>query len=120
MKRKASTILYATGFIVLTLFIMQCSVPPEITSISPDALIVDVRTAEEFGEQHATDAINIPLNQVEQRISEFGNPDTEIIVYCGKGVRSKKAKQILISKGYKNVSNGGGLDDMLQMKRRPK
>ncbi|MCB1177770.1 MAG: rhodanese-like domain-containing protein [Leptospiraceae bacterium] len=83
------------------------------TKIDTGALIVDVRTAGEYAGGHYPNAINIPLDQVQARISEFGgDKNREIVVYCLSGGRSASAKRILESAGYKNVTNAGGLGDM--------
>ena len=45
----------------------------------------------------------------------FPNKDAPIIVYCRSGRRASKAKEILENKGYKNVLNAGGYDDIAAM-----
>jgi len=79
-----------------------------------NASIVDVRTPEEFGESHFPNAINIPLDQVQQRINEFAAMPKPIITYCRSGARSGMAMSFLTQAGINEVQNGGGLDDMLQ------
>jgi phage shock protein E len=76
--------------------------------------IVDVRTPEEFGEGHVAGAINIPLDQIPQRLQEVKKMQTPIVAYCRSGNRSGMAVSILKQNGINDVSNGGGLDDMLQ------
>lgn len=76
--------------------------------------IVDVRTPEEFNEGHVAGAINIPLDQLPQRIKEFKEMPTPIVAYCRSGNRSGMAVSLLKQNGINDVSNGGGLDDMLQ------
>ncbi len=44
-----------------------------------NSTIVDVRTPEEYSGEHFPDAINIPLDQVNQRISEFKEMSKPII-----------------------------------------
>lgn len=74
--------------------------------LSRGAVIVDVRTKDEFKGGHVAGSINIPLDQVQARIQEF-KKFNEIIVCCRSGNRSGSAKSILESKGFKNVVNGG-------------
>jgi len=76
--------------------------------------MVDVRTQEEFTEGHFPNAINIPLDQVEQRINEFKKMKKPIIAYCRSGNRSGKAVSILKQNGINDAINAGGLDDLLQ------
>lgn len=76
--------------------------------------IVDVRTPEEYSERHVSGAINIPLDQVSQRIQEFKEMQTPIVAYCRSGNRSGMAVSLLKQNGIKDVSNGGGIDKMLR------
>jgi rhodanese-related sulfurtransferase len=71
-------------------------------------LIIDVREAEEFAENHAPDALNIPLSQLVEGTADLSSIPTSasVIVYCRSGNRSETAKRILESKGYPDVTNG--------------
>ncbi len=82
------------------------------TKIKAGAKIIDVRTAEEFSEEHYPNALNIPVDQIRQRLTEFGEKNTPIVVYCASGSRSAFAARMLKSAGYTNVVNAGGLEDM--------
>ncbi|MCU0821867.1 MAG: rhodanese-like domain-containing protein [Spirochaetes bacterium] len=69
-------------------------------------LILDVRTPNEFYEGHINGAILIPLQQLEDRMSElsaFKNKD--ILVYCRSGNRSTVASQIIKKHGFKKIYN---------------
>ena len=81
-----------------------------------DATIVDVRTPEEFADGHYPGAINIPLNEVQQRFDEFKKLKQPIVAYCRSGNRSGMAVSILKQNGLSEVYNGGGLNDLLQQK----
>ena len=82
------------------------------TKIKAGAKIIDVRTAEEFKEEHYPNALNIPVDQIRQRLAEFGEISAPIVVYCASGARSAFAARLLKSAGYTDVINAGGLDDM--------
>ncbi len=85
--------------------------------INNGALLVDVRTQSEFNEGHLPNAKLIPVNQVEQRIAEFGeDKDRKIVLYCKAGVRAAKAESILKSQGYTQVFNAGGYADLMAIK----
>jgi rhodanese-related sulfurtransferase len=76
-----------------------------------DAFVfVDVREAYEY-EDDNLGALNIPLAQLPNKLSEIENhKDDEIIIHCRSGARSGNAKQFLESKGYTKVRNVlGGL-----------
>lgn len=82
--------------------------------INDNTTIVDVRTPEEYAVEHIPSAINIPLDQVAQRINEFKEMPQPIIVYCRSGNRSGIAVSILKQNGIADAVNGGGLDDLKQ------
>ncbi|HEY0731349.1 MAG TPA: rhodanese-like domain-containing protein [Chitinophagaceae bacterium] len=78
------------------------------------ATIVDVRTPEEFEDEHFPGAVNIPLDQLQYRLEEFREMKTPIVAYCRSGSRSGLAVSILKQRGINEVYNGGGLQDMLR------
>jgi phage shock protein E len=80
--------------------------------IKAGAKIVDVRTPMEFADGHFPNAVNIPVDQVQRRIHEFGDKQKPIVVHCASGSRSAHAARILTSEGYTDVTNAGGLRDM--------
>ena len=71
-------------------------------------LIIDVRSKLEFSSGNIVNSINIPLYEIASSIQKIPNKDQQIITCCASGMRSASAKAILISKGYTNVTNGGG------------
>ena len=68
-----------------------------------NALLIDVRTPEEYRENHIEGAVNIPVYEIDNLKNEIIAPNKVILVYCKTGKRSKIVKQILIQNGYKNV-----------------
>lgn len=98
--------------------LISCAGAQDLEKIEPGALIVDVRTRAEFEKGSYPGAINIPLQEVEERLREFGDARSEIVVFCRSGNRSGQARDILVSVGFTNVKNGGGLDDMLKLKKK--
>jgi NADPH-dependent 2,4-dienoyl-CoA reductase/sulfur reductase-like enzyme/rhodanese-related sulfurtransferase len=77
-------------------------------------MVVDVRTPEEFEDGAYPDAVNIPLDELMERLDELGNNAArEIVVYCATGARSAYAQRMLMQVGYSNVKNGGGLGAMM-------
>ena len=79
-----------------------------------NATLVDVRTSVEYNSEHFPNAINIPLDQVAQRINEFKEMQKPIVAYCRSGNRSGMAVSILKQNGIADAFNGGGLDDLKQ------
>lgn len=77
-------------------------------------LVIDVRTPGEFMSGAFPDAVNIPLDDLMGGNNDFGDDkNREIVVYCATGARSAYAQQILQSKGFTNVINGGGISAMM-------
>ena len=75
------------------------------------AIIIDVRSSQEFNEWHIEGAINIPEYEINCNIDEIlDDKEKEIVLYCASGIRSKKAYQKLVKLDYKKVySLYGGL-----------
>lgn len=86
-----------------------------IDKIKSGALIVDVRTPEEYHHGHCANAVNIPVDEVEHRLAEFGDKHSTIIVYCKSGGRSAYAEALLKNHGYTAVTNAGGLSDLQKL-----
>lgn len=69
-----------------------------------ECYLIDVRSKQEYGEEHLNGAINICLYNLEKDIEKkIKNKQAIIILYCASGARSKKGKEILDNMGYKNV-----------------
>ena len=72
-----------------------------------DALLLDVRTVEEYAAGHIPNSVNIPLNDL-GKVEEIAlDYHTKIFVYCLSGIRSRKARTLLMNMGYINVVNMG-------------
>ncbi len=68
------------------------------------AILIDVRSEQEFKEGHIKDAISIPYYEIKRRIAdEIKDKNKMILVYCNTGSRSKKAEDILKQLRYTNV-----------------
>jgi rhodanese-related sulfurtransferase len=72
--------------------------------------LLDVRTQEEWDDFHAPNTTLIPLDQLENRLSEL--PEGEpIVVVCRSGNRSQAGRDILLTNGYEpTTSMEGGLN----------
>jgi len=76
---------------------------------SPNLMVVDVRTPQEYAQGHLKGAINIPLSDLPLRIGGL-DPNKPILVYCQTGYRSAQASAILAKAGFTQVYNmDGGL-----------
>lgn len=84
---------------------------------NPSTTVIDVRNDWEFESGHYTGAVNIPLDQLPQRLQELEAAEGAIVLYCRSGNRSGMALNFLKQQGFENLYNGGGVDDMLQLAR---
>ncbi|MGK7931655.1 MAG: rhodanese-like domain-containing protein [Microcystaceae cyanobacterium] len=83
------------------------------TAINSGAILIDVRTPEEFAAGHIDGAVNIPYDQISERISEITEDKTRVIVlYCRSGGRATIAEKNLRSTGFTNILNAGGYSDL--------
>ena len=72
------------------------------------AVLIDVRTPAEVAKGMASStAINIPLQEMPQRLSEFPK-DKDLLIYCRSGKRSMAASKFLVENGYTRVFNIDG------------
>ena len=79
---------------------------------NPDAIILDVRSRDEYEKKHIPNALLVPIDHL--RIEKFDAlPDKNqmILIYCWTGRRAEDAAKILADHGYKNVYEFGGLVD---------
>ena len=74
-----------------------------------NAVLLDVRTPQEYGEGHIPESINVPLQTLDKVRSVVENKDAELFVYCYSGARSRQATAMLQHMGYTNVQNIGGI-----------
>jgi len=79
---------------------------------NPDAIILDVRTQEEFDKKHIPNAISLPLEKLRDGdFSKLPDKDATILIYCWTGRRAEDSAEILANNGYKNVYEFGGIAD---------
>ena len=72
------------------------------------AKVIDVRSVEEYRERHLPNTLNIPLDEMEQRIDkELPEKSTVLLLHCLSGGRSGAGAQLLKRLGYSKVFNLG-------------
>jgi len=84
--------------------------------VAAGAVLVDVRTPEEFATRHLEGAVNIPVDELKARLVELdkltgGDANKPIVVYCQSGGRAGRAKGVLVGAGHPQVTNLGGIGD---------
>lgn len=75
--------------------------------VAAGARLLDVRSPNEFAQGHLPGAVNIPVQDLAQRLAEVGPPDHDVVVYCRSGHRSTSATQMLREHGFSKVHNLG-------------
>ena len=78
---------------------------------TPNAILLDVRTEEEYREAYIEGSTNLPLQEIETATSLITDKDMPLFVDCRSGVRSAQAVSILKKMGYTNVNDIGGIID---------
>jgi phage shock protein E len=84
-----------------------------LTVLKDGAVLIDVRTPEEFRDGHVERALNIPYDEIHRRIESLRLDKTRpIVLYCRTGRRSGIALGTLREAGYTRIFNAGGLGEM--------
>lgn len=80
----------------------------EVREMDPkDVFLLDVRSPEEYGLGTIPGAVNIPLDDLRDRISEVPL-DRRVVIFCAVGLRGYLAQRILMGRGYQDVRNLSG------------
>ena len=94
-----------------TLLITGCV--PKVDAVdytNPNAIVIDVRTAEEWNSGHLKGAFRIDWQNIQQGVANMRvSKDQPIFLYCQSGNRAGKAEKMLLDQGYTQVYNLGGL-----------
>lgn len=117
---RTTTIAIALSLLLVAPALAESEDPSEAPGIAPSELsarrvsgtapvVIDVRTAEEYATGHIPGALNIPFDQVAQRITEIEAPHG-VALYCMVGPRARKGEAALLDAGYTSVLHlEGGL-----------
>lgn len=80
--------------------------------VNDGAILIDVRSEEEYKLSHLDQAINIPVDVIEEEIVNYVvDKGTPVILYCRSGNRSSNAAQALLKLGYYKVYDLGAMDN---------
>ena len=72
--------------------------------------IVDVRSAMEFQGGHVAGSVNIPLQDIPNKLEEFSKMPQPVLLCCASGGRSGQAAQFLNHHGIECENGGGWMD----------
>ncbi|MBN8699224.1 MAG: MBL fold metallo-hydrolase [Chitinophagales bacterium] len=70
-------------------------------------VVIDIRKKSEYDSEHIVDAINIPLNQINEHLAEFPK-NKPFVLHCAGGYRSMIAASILKQRGWNDFSDVEG------------
>jgi len=85
------------------------------TALRNGAIIIDVRTVNEYDQGRVPESLNIPLNLIPANIVRIKGLERPIICCCASGSRSSNAVKILKETGLKEVYNGGSWMNVLKI-----
>lgn len=94
----------------LSVLSINCNKTEE--EVNDGAILIDVRSEEEYKLSHLDQAINIPVDVIEEEIGNYVvDKGTPVILYCRSGNRSSNAAQVLLKLGYYKVYDLGAMDN---------
>lgn len=73
------------------------------------AVLLDVRTKEEFSEGHIEESLNLPIGEIDRAATLIPDKSTPLYVYCRSGKRSARAVAYLKGNGYTDAYDIGGI-----------
>jgi len=86
----------------------QISAKDAAEYLKQGALVIDVRTLDEFNSGHLTNAINIPFDEIETAVPKRVKDKSQVLLlHCASGMRSGMAQKKMKSMGYTNTFNLG-------------
>jgi rhodanese-related sulfurtransferase len=108
------TLVWIVGAVIVAMMLMKriSSASPEMLRkhLAEGALVIDVRSTEEFHRDHVPGAVNIPLNELKNTLPrQVPDKNKVLLLHCLSGMRSLNGMRQLKRLGYKQVFNLGSL-----------
>ena len=90
--------------VLISVVAMSCTA--DIGEIEQDAVVIDVRTLQEWESGHVETAIFLPVSKLSESIeSVVPDKSQQVILYCKSGVRARRMLNLMEDLGYENVIN---------------
>ncbi len=106
---------YSKGWILADFEFINAKQAIVLLSDESNITLLDVRTVREYEDRHLKNAINIPVQQLDNSLNRLEKvKDQRIIVYCRSGSRSIKASRILEKNGFTPLNVEGGIIDLMR------
>ena len=84
----------------------------QTVELPDNAVLLDVRSVEEFQSGHLPGAVNLPLPEISAKAADrFPDRNAPLYLYCRSGRRVQIAMEILKKQGYTNLVNLGGFEE---------
>ena len=114
MRKLLSILLFSASYIIASNALAHETKTPIQELTQSQEIWIDVRSEQEYNEGHLQGAINIPVNKIVEEITKVTtDKSAPINLYCRSGRRSGLAMEELNKLGYKNVTNHGGYQELL-------
>ncbi|GIJ94581.1 DUF6132 family protein [Capnocytophaga stomatis] len=99
------------GGLLLSILVPTKKNTKMLKEVAPKAVVIDVRTPSEFQSGHFENSVNIPLDEIPNRIAEIKAFNKPVICCCRSGIRSQKATKHLQNQGIE-CYNGGSWQEV--------
>jgi len=87
-------------------------------ALSRGAIVIDVRTPQEFDQGKVPESINIPVDRIAANADRIINMKRPVVFCCASGMRSANALNIMKGKGLKEGYNGGSWYHVIKILRK--
>lgn len=84
-------------------------------ALKKGAVVIDVRTPQEYDRGKVPGSINIPIDRIAASIERIKNFEKPIVFCCASGIRSRTAKSIVSQQGLKDVYAAGSWEKVLKI-----
>lgn len=106
---------YSKGWIMADFEFVNAKQAIVLLSNENNMTLLDVRTVQEYEEKHLKNAINIPVQTLNESLQLLNDKkDKRILVYCRSGSRSIKASRILEKSGFTPLNIEGGIIELIR------
>lgn len=100
-----------------TTVILRLTAEEFLARYTPETVVIDVRTPEEFAQGHLQGALNLNVQAPDFREQVAAlqlSPNQPVYLYCRSGRRSQRAAEILREMGFRKLYNIGGFEDLVR------
>jgi rhodanese-related sulfurtransferase len=94
---------------VSRVFVGKVSPDKARSLVAAGARLLDVRTPGEHASGHIEGSLNVPVQELADRLAELGDKKRPIVVYCASGIRSASAASLLKRAGFAEVHDLGAM-----------